>query len=335
MKKSYLIFLLVWIPFLGYGQRTADVGLSFGVVNYMGDLGNEKYFPYSSASTGAAVTLRNFLNNPKNSKSLYRPFDFQIRLSWHRLQYDETKPLGGKEGIQLRNYLRGISFRNDLFGTEAGITYNIYPNKLTPLWKPKISFFVMVGVGAYFGKPKSDLFHGSIASENRYFFWQDGTTRDVPENKAGVGNVIKKDGEYETSLHDWLTEGQGYNKEIHSKTPYDFCNVGFPFGAGIRYLYNKQLTISAEFNYFYFLTDYLDDVSGRYATFDELRSSFPDATQYELARYISDPTGRGTSGYPGPATSPRGNPGQNDSFTYVSFEASYKFTWKKKGIYGQ
>ena len=65
MKKNYLIFLLVWIPFLSTGQRTADIGLSMGVVNYMGDLGNEKYFPFSSASTGAEVTLRNFLGSQK------------------------------------------------------------------------------------------------------------------------------------------------------------------------------------------------------------------------------------------------------------------------------
>lgn len=335
MKKNYLIFLLVWIPFLSTGQRTADIGLSMGVVNYMGDLGNEKYFPFSSASTGAEVTLRNFLGSQKNARSLYRPFDLQLRLSWHRLQYDETAPLGKKQGAELRNYFRGINFRNDLFGTEVGVTYNFYPNKLTPLWKPKISFFVMAGIGAYFGKPKSDLFNGDIAPENKYYFWKDGTTRDAPENKAGIGNVIKKDGEYETSLHDWWTEGQGYNKEIHSKQPYDLCNVGFPLGAGIRYIFNKQFTVTAEFNYFYFLTDYLDDVSDEYATFDELKSTFQDPVQYDLARYISDPTGKGTAGYPGPATSPRGNPGQSDSFTYVGFEAAYKFTWKKKGIYGQ
>ncbi len=335
MKKSYLLFLLIWIPLLSHGQRTAVVGLSTGVVNYMGDLGNEKYFPFSSASPGAAVTLRNFLGGTRTSRTMYRPFDLQVRLSWHRLQYDETSDLGGKKGTELRNYNRGINFRNDLFGTEVGITYTIYPNKMAPLWKPKFCFFFMAGIGAYFGKPKADLFNGSIDLKNKYYFWKDGTIRDVPENKGAIGNVIEKDGDYETSLHDWLTEGQGYNREIHSKQPYDLCNLGFPVGAGIRYIYSKELSFSAEFNYYYFLTDYLDDVSGRYATFDEIQSSFPDPTQYELARYISDPSGLGTSGYPGPATSPRGNPGQSDSFTYVSIEASYKFTWKKKGIYGQ
>ena len=132
---------------------------------------------------------------------------------------------------------------------------------------------------------------------------------------------------------DWLTEGQGYNREIHSKaTLRSLCNLGFPVGAGIRYIYSKELSFSAEFNYYYFLTDYLDDVSGRYATFDEIQS-FPDLTQYELARYISDPSGLGTSGYQDPLPA-REESGAVDSFTYVSIEASYKLR-EEKGIYGQ
>jgi hypothetical protein len=96
-----------------------------------------------------------------------------------------------------------------------------------------------------------------------------------------------------------------------------------------------MLTFSAEFNYYYLITDYVDDVSGRYATYEELRAAFPDDATFELAKYISDPTGRGTNGFIGPVTSPRGNPSKNDSFTYVSLEAAWKFYYKKKGIYGQ
>ena len=148
------------------------------------------------------------------------------------------------------------------------------------------------------------------------------------------GDIISKDGDYETSLRDWMTEGQGYNIEGSNQKTYSNFNIGFPFGGGIRYLYNKYLTLSAEFNYYYFLTDYLDDVSGRYATYDELKASFPNPVDFELAKYISDPTGNGTIGTI-ENSSPRGNSGKNDSFTYVSIDASYKITWKKKGIYGQ
>ncbi|MBL0104962.1 MAG: hypothetical protein IPP51_15090 [Bacteroidetes bacterium] len=335
MKKQLLVLLLFLSPFAMLAQRTANIALSGGVVNYIGDLANEKIFPFSSANTGAAITLRNFLNNPKKTHNQFPSFDMQLRLSWHRLQYDETTPIGGKKGKELRNYLRGIGFRNDVFGTEADFTYNIYINRYAPLSKPRFSIFLSGGVGVFYGKPKADLFRGSVDLANRYYVWNDGTIRDVAENSRGLGNIIEKDGVYETDLRTWMTEGQGYNKEVHSTQPYSNWNIAFPLGGGIRYSYSKLITISAEFNYYLFMTDYLDDVSGRYATYDELHRSFPDATQFELAKYISDPTGQGTDGTIGPATSPRGNPGMKDSFSYISLEFAYKFTWKGKGIYGQ
>ncbi len=336
MKRRYSLLFFVFIfSSSGFAQRTADIALSGGVSNYMGDLGNEKYFPVSSANFGSAVTIRNFLNNPKRSGTYHRAFDMQVRFSWHRLQYDETSSIGNREGTELRNYQRGIGFRNDLFGTEVDFTYNFLFNKRAPLGKPKFMGFLMAGLGAFYGQPKADLFRGDVAIENRYYFWNDGTVRDRPENEKQIGEEVKRDGKYETNLHQWMTEGQGYSREIHSQNPYDLCNVAIPMGAGIRYFYNKLLTLSLEFNYYYFFTDYLDDVSGSYATYEELLSSFPDQAEFNIAKYISDPTGRGTNGYLGAATSPRGNPNLNDAYTYLSFEASYKITWKKKRIYGQ
>jgi hypothetical protein len=334
MKK--ILFLALFLAFCqaGFAQRTAQIGISSGIVNYIGDLGHEKYFPYSSANFGTAVTIRDFINNPRRSGMRYRDFDMQLRFTWHRLQYDEVMPIGGRKGLDLRNYRRGIGFRNDLFGAEVNFTYNVFINKFAPLTKPKLGFFLLAGAGMFYGEPKADLFFGNPSPESRYHYWSDGTIRNTAENSQGIGNEIRKDGEYETNLRDWLTEGQGFSREIHTRKPYSNFNVGFPFGGGIRYIYNQSWTFSAEFNYYFFLTDYLDDVSDQYATYDELKAAFTDPVTFELAKYISDPSGHGTSGIQATA-SRRGNPDQRDSFTYLSVEAAYKFTWKKKGIYGQ
>jgi hypothetical protein len=335
MKSLRLLLVLIFLSVLAKSstaQRKAEIAFSGGVVNYIGDLANEKFFPYSSAATGAAVTLRNFAGSPRNR---YKTFDMQVRLSWHRLQYDETDPIGDMKGLELRNYLRGISFRNDLFGAETGFTYNIFLNRNQPLWKPSFSFFVMAGIGVFYGQPKADLFRGDATLSNRYFFWKDGSVRDRAENPQGIGKEVERDGRYETNLRNWNTEGQGYDKEIHRTAPYDLWNIGIPLGAGVRYVFNKQWTFSAELNYYYFFTDFLDDVSERYATYEELRAAFPDDEQFEMAKYISDPTGLGTDGYISAATSRRGNPELKDAFSFFSVEASYKFTWKKKSVYGQ
>lgn len=332
LRRSLIFLFLVATGYSATAQRKAEIAISGGVVNYIGDLANEKFFPYTSASTGAAITLRNFVGSPRNR---YKTFDMQLRLSWHRLQYDETTPIGDKKGLELRNYLRGINFRNDLLGAETGFTYNLFVNRNQPLWKPSFSFFLMAGVGVFYGQPKADLFRGTPSLDSRYYFWKDGTVRDCAENPQGVGNEIERDGKYETKLREWKTEGQGFDKEIHQSTPYDVWNIGIPLGVGMRYVLDKQWTLSAELNYYYFFSDFLDDVSERYATYEELRAAFPDDEQFELAKYISDPSGLGTDGYISPATSRRGNPGLKDAFSFFSVEASYKFTWKKKSVYGQ
>jgi hypothetical protein len=199
-----------------------------------------------------------------------------------------------------------------------------------PLYKQGLVFYLIGGIGAYYGKPKADLFNGSIDLANRYYFSSNGSVLNAPN-----GEVIHKDGIYETDLAKWKTEAEGIRSEDSRTNNYKYINVGFPVGAGVRYGLNRLITFSAEFDYYIFMTDYLDDVSTRYATYDELSVAFPDRNQFELAKYISDPTGRGTDGTIGARTSRRGNPALKDAFTFVSLEVAYNFTLKPKGIYGQ
>ena len=134
-----------------------------------------------------------------------------------------------------------------------------------------------------------------------------------------------QDGTYETDLYDWLTEGSGAGSEATVMKRPSPWHVGIPIGCGIRYMVTRNISAGMELSYYMFFTDMLDAVSDRYATFNEIAKAYPDVTQQLLARYISDPTGWGTNGTQGIATSPRGNPGLPDSFSYLSLEISYKF----------
>src|SRR5437899_3234815 len=116
MKKKLLTltFIATAVFFCDYSsaQRTADLGFSTGITNYYGDLGNDRgNIPWSSTNIGLAVTMRNFLNNPRKSGVMYTPLSLEARLSWHRIGYDETAPVGNMKGNELRNYYRGINFR--------------------------------------------------------------------------------------------------------------------------------------------------------------------------------------------------------------------------------
>jgi hypothetical protein len=332
MKRLILIpVLALSLTFTAHAQSSFEMGLNLGITNYFGDLGNEEFVQTGSTSPGVAITFRNFSGGTTVGGYRYRPLSWEVRLSWNRLQYDETKPIGSQQGFELQNYGRGLSFRNDLFGVATHVTYTIYENPRAPLHHQHAAFFVFGGIGAYYGKPMADLFRGEMDMNNRYYYWPDGTIRDGAfNNGTGQGNIIEKDGTYETDLSEWMTEGGTYKGENAQNKASNFINVGFPLGCGIRWGLSEKITMSAEFGYYFFMTDYLDDASDEYPTFDELNSNFPnDPDKQAMALYIADPTGWGTNGYPGPATSPRGNPSEKDSFSFLNIEVAYKFDLKK------
>ncbi len=334
MKKNllFLIGLLSIISFPVRSQQTMDFGIASGITNYFGDLGNDEFFQASSTRPGMAITVRNIIQPKAITGNQYSNFNIEARLSWHRIGYDETRSIGPRSGFELRNYGRGLSFRTDIIGLSSHISYTYYPNKRMPLSKQGAAIFFFTGVGIYYADPKADLFTGSIDLDHRYYYWRDGTTRDHPQSD-GFGNVIEKDGKYETHLRDWRTEGQGASNEGNAKNKYSPWQIGIPAGMGFRFGITPLITYSLEFGYYHFLSDYLDDVSTSYATYDEIEQNYPgDINQQELAKYISDPTGYGTNGYVGAATSQRGNPKLKDSYTFINMEVAYRIKWNPNKV---
>lgn len=333
MKKNLLSVLFIFISLLASAQ-SFEMGLAGGFTNYFGDLGNNEFFQTTSTRPGMAVTLRHFLGTPKASGYAYRKFDVEARFSWHRLGYDETQPFGGRQGYELRNYFRGLSFRTDVFSLEGRVTYTLYKNRRQPMHIQKSCMYFFTGLGFFYGKPKADLFKGSIDINNRYYYWSDGTVRNAAEG-SGQGEIIKKDGKYETDLTEWHTEGESMKHELGNTSTMCNNHFGLPVGMGFRYGLNKKVTMTFEVAYYKLFSDCIDNVSNRYAYKSEFEEDFPnDPVKQELAAYISDPTGRGTDGYPGPQTSRRGNPGKTDSYTFISLEFAYKFDFISKKLFG-
>jgi len=304
-------------------QRHLEVGVSGGVTHYYGDLGNiDGPVQWNSARPGMTISFRDFLNNKK--RYVTRSLTTEARLSWFRIGYDETAAIKNTEVQDLKNYKRGLSFRNDLIGASGHLVLNAYREPFTPLFQQRFFMYFHIGVGVYHGRPKADLFRGEQDPANKYYFWEDGTIRDAPRKTPGA-TIVQRDGKYETDLYGWLTEG-GVGAGDPSRTErFSPWHVGVPMGAGLRVMVNRKVSVGLEYCYLMFLTDMLDDVSDRYATYDEIDATYVDARDQDLARYISDPTGWGTVGQVDLRTSPRGNPALLDSFSYFSLEVSYKF----------
>lgn len=326
MMRSLLVLPALFASFALLAQRNLEVGIATGVTNFYGDLGNiDGPVQWNSTRPGVQVTFRDFLPNKK--RYVTRSLTTEARLSWLRTGYDETAMIPGMAVNELKNYKRGLSFRNDLFGASGHLVLNAYREPYRPLFQQRFFMYFHIGLGVFYGQAKADLFRGDANIDNRYYFWEDGTVRDAPRGTpANEANIIERDGTYETNLYDWLTESNYSTGESRGGAQGSPWHVAIPMGMGIRYMVTKQMSVGMEFQYYMFTNDKVDDVSERYATYAEIDAAYAnDPTRQELARYISDPTGWGTDGTEGVISSRRGNPGLMDTISFLSFEVSYKF----------
>jgi len=296
-----------------------------GSTVYFGDLGNEELVPVSGMQYGASAGIRKnfFLSGPHVEK--VSMFACTAQIDWLRIGYDETKPLwNGKHGNELKNFYRGLNFRNDLVGAEMRFIYNLDPWPHQPYSTHKFSLYFFAGPGVFRSNPRADLFRGSMDMNNRYYYWTDGTLRDAPQ-ESGQGNIVKRDGKYETALRDWYTEGQADRPLTGQVRQYGMYQIGFPHGGGMKLQLGPNSSVLLEACFFDFpFTDYLDDASNRYATYDEIAANFPnDPTKQELAKYIADPSGFGSDGENGKYSSPRGNPNKFDWINYMNLQFSF------------
>jgi len=133
MKHSLYTLALLFC-FLDCQSQTS-FGFGYGRTMYFGDLGNEKYAPLSEVHHGMSISLKQELNLNRNIISHDAPFAIQAQAEWLRIGYDETQPInfGKVSGTDLRNYRRGLNFRNDLIGFNLQFIYTIYFWRIQPL----------------------------------------------------------------------------------------------------------------------------------------------------------------------------------------------------------
>jgi hypothetical protein len=141
------------------------------------------------------------------------------------------------------NYLRNLNFTSRIIEAHAGLEYNFWPIDLV---RSRVSPYVFAGVGVFYSNPFTNGMNGE-----------------------------------KVFLKHLSTEGQGL-PIYPDRKPYSNVNVSFPFGAGMKFLVNKTLVISAEMGFRPTTTDYLDDVSKSYVNLDTL-SKYKGAQAVQLS----------------------------------------------------
>ncbi len=229
-------------------KRYLSVGGSVDALNYFGDL---------APKSGMASTNISFTRPAFSVHGLYRltPYlSLRSSFSWGRLvgdDYASSDPYGEQSKF---NYVRNISFRNDIKELAFVAIWDIFPNYGTFLNRTPFTPYVFAGGAVFHHNPKGQ----------------------APElDKLGL--PLAEAGEW-VALRPLGTEGQ--LSEHYDVKQYSLIQASIPFGFGIRTKVQKRLDFEFEVGYRFLFTDYIDDVSELYVDLGALES--------ELARAMSD-----------------------------------------------
>ncbi len=166
---------------------------------------------------------------------------------------DEYFNRGGKPNAN--NYIRNLHFRNDLKEVSVVGIYQIVPDGRSSSRRANFTPYIFAGIGIVAHNPKA-------------------LTPKLYDNQEWV------------SLQPLGTEGQG---QPGYEKPYSLVTYSIPVGLGFRYKYNQRLNVSIEGGFRFTGSDYLDDVSGKYADPNVLKS---DLAQYMANRSLEDVAAR-------------------------------------------
>jgi hypothetical protein len=156
----------------------------------------------------------------------------------------------GKLGANEYSINRNENFQSEIRAGGVNLMYD-FGNFIPDFYKvrPYISF----GVTGFEFLSKTDL---KDKDGNTYFYWSDGSIKDMAEGSAGAQNAkdLVRDYYYETDIRERNADGFGkYQERAWS----------FPVGAGILMKVTDRVDVKLNFQYYFSTTDYLDGVTNK------------------------------------------------------------------------
>ncbi|MBU0764731.1 MAG: hypothetical protein KJ607_07850, partial [Bacteroidetes bacterium] len=111
--------------------------------------------------------------------------------------------------------------------------------------------YVALGLASFEFNSKGDL---KDAGGNEYYYWTDGTIRNIPQNPetAGQSVIINRDYSYETDLRELNEDGLGKYSLIAFAIPAEF---------GVEMFFTDRFSMRAGFTYHFSLNDKVDNIT--------------------------------------------------------------------------
>ncbi len=211
------------------------IGLSSGVLNFYGDVRNNVINPMLG-DYGYKFNVTTFIDPSRN-------YQLNLFFLYGNLTANERS---------LSNPERNLNFRTEIVNFGFSIEYSFHhlinqDRFLTP--------FVSLGIENILFTPKGDLFDDE---GNFYFYWSDGTLRDIPQEDfdAVPSVILQRDYRFESDLRD-------RERDIHGLGGYSKNAFAIPLDLGLNFNVSERVKLKLGTSLHYTFTDYMDNVSSK------------------------------------------------------------------------
>ena len=255
-KANHIKLLLVLCGFVSFNslfsqalkrpnawkKYSKELIISVGASGFLGDLGGRDRI----GKDFSPVDLE--LSATKPSLSAAFRYKFNKKWNWH--SSFNYLALSGNDNLTQEKYRnnRNLNFKSNVFEVATRVEFGISSIRRVGVYSLKktlgktsrtraYELIGFVGVGAFYFNPK-----GLDAATGKYI-----------------------------ALRPLHTEGQGLP---NGPKQYKRISVSMPIGLSFHAILNKYWSAGLELNYRFTLTDYIDDVSGRYYNNNDLKQAY-------------------------------------------------------------
>lgn len=225
----------------------------YGVLNFYGDVRSSNRIPVIG-NPALRMNVTTFIDNNQ-----YFAANF----------YFLTGSLTGEQR-STTDLSKNLNFSSQIFSIGATARYE-FGHLLSD--ELKLRPYVSIGLEQLSFSSKGDLFDGN---GQRYYYWPDGSIRNLSDTEPGAAKPLVRDYVYETDLRSYERNVRARETDNDDLGGYQLRTLGIPLEIGFTLKVSQRVFVSLGTEYHYTFSDYIDNVAadGTYVSGDGANDGF-------------------------------------------------------------
>lgn len=207
------------------------LSIGYGALNFFGDVRSSSRLPVVG-NPALRVNISAFIDNQHHITANF---------------YFMTGTLTGNQR-SVTDLSQNLNFSSNIYSIGATASYK-FGHLISADMKARP--YVAIGIEQLNFNSKGDLYD---AGGRFYYYWPDGTIRNIPQDATGAALPLQRDYNFETDLRSFESESYGLGE-------YNQRTFGIPLEIGITMDLSERIAISFGTEYHYTFTDFIDNVA--------------------------------------------------------------------------